>query len=290
MKTSDNQLYVAVSALTALGIIIPQPARAAFSFEFDNFSSPVPSLITTNGDAEFTDSILRLTPDEGGKVGSAFFNTPFDFDSNTFFSSHFQFRIHGERAGITEGADGLVFIIQNDPRGVTAFGRDGSGLGYGPAGAFGGDPIENSVGIAFDTFPFQLSNQGNIAILQNGSNAPVASATQPFNFASGNPLNAWIDYDGQTDLLEIFFSQTASKPSSPLLTQILAIDSVVGSQAFFGFSAATGARFNIHDIESWELSFNQKSPEGVPEPSSVLALGFISSVFLVLDKRLKRSA
>lgn len=92
MKTSHKHLTVVVSALVALGVITPQPVRG---FSFEDFSSPAPSLITTNGDAEFTDSVLRLTPDEDGRVGSAFFNAPFDFDSNAPFSSHFQFRIHG---------------------------------------------------------------------------------------------------------------------------------------------------------------------------------------------------
>ena len=265
MTNPYQQGVISASTLVVLGIITSQPA-SAFSFAFENFGIPAPSLITTNGDAEFTNDVLRLTPDEGSKLGSAFFNAPFDFDSNTSFSTQFQFLIHGQRAGTTEGGDGLVFIIQNDPRGVNALGTDGSGLGYGNGGLFGESPITNSVAIAFDTFPFQLNNQGSIELLQNGSTNPLIQSIQPLDFAIGSPLNAWIDYDGNTDLLEVFLSLTTTKPSSPLLSNTLAIDSIVGEQAFFGFSAATGARFNTHDIESWKLT------TVVPEPTSLLGL------------------
>jgi hypothetical protein len=240
--------------------IIPQPARG---FSFEDFGPPAPSLITANGDAAFTESVLRLTPDEGSRVGSAFFNAPFAFDAHTSFASHFQFRIHGERAGTPEGADGLVFIMQNDPRGVRALGTDGSGLGYSFGGAFGESPMINSIGVAFRTFPFQLSNQGNVELLQIDPNALtslLAESLQSFNFANSNPLNVWIDYDGQTDVLQIYLSQTPRKPRAPVLTQTVAIEAVVGAQAFFGFSAATGARFNIHDIERWELRITPTAP------------------------------
>jgi len=275
--------FLGAAILTPV-LSVSTSAYAVFSIDFGDFGSPAPSVLTQNGDAALTGGVLRLTPDQQHKSGSAFLNIPFDLDTTTSFSSHFQFRIHGQGAGTGAGADGLVFIVQNDPRGTAALGRDGSGLGYGNVG-FGGPPIVNSVGIAFDTYPFQQAHQGNIEMLENGEiSFPAAQSLQNFDFASGEALNAWVDYSGATDLLRVYLSKSSVKPTSPLLSTTVAIENIVGSRAFFGFSGATGDAVNIQDINNWALSYSQ-SP--VPEPSPAVAFGIIgtlSSAFMAMRK------
>ena len=267
-----------VLAMLAVLFLIPQGAQAFFSIEFGDFNSPAPSILTRNGDAELVNGLLRLTPNEFNQNGSAFLNSPFAFNTETSFSTRFQFRIHAQ-GGISAG-DGLVFIIQNDPRGSTALGTAGSGLGYGNAGLFGGPPIANSIGIAFDTYPFHDTNQGNIELLTNGDVIhPTAQSLQNFDFATGVPFNAWIDYSGQTDVLNVFLSQSSDKPASPLLSTKVVIDNAAHSQALFGFSAATGSAFNIHDIQNWQLTYIQAV---VPEVSSAMALAIMAAMACVI--------
>jgi Legume lectin domain len=230
----------------------------------------LPSILTRNGDAALVNGLLRLTPNEFNQNGSAFLNSPFAFNTETSFSTRFQFRIHAQ-GGISAG-DGLVFIIQNDPRGSTALGTAGSGLGYGNAGFFGGPPIANSIGIAFDTYPFHDANQGDVI-------NPVAQSLQNFDFATGVPFNAWIDYNGQTDMLNVFLSQSSDKPANPLLSAQLAIDNAVHSQAFFGFSAATGSAVPIQDIANWQVTY---IPTAIPEVSSATALVLMAAMACVI--------
>ncbi len=249
-----------VPAMLAALFLIPQGAQAFFSIEFGDFNSPAPSVLTRNGDAALVNGLLRLTPNEFDQDGSAFLNAPFAFNTGTSFSTRFQFRIHAQ-GGISAG-DGLVFIVQNDPRGSSALGTAGSGLGYGNAGLFGGPPIANSIGVA----------NGDVI-------NPVAQSLQNFDFATGVPFNAWIDYNGQTDVLNVFLSQSSDKPANPLLSSQLAIDNAVHGRAFFGFSAATGSAFNIQDIDNWQLTYIQTA---IPEVSSAMALELMAAMACVI--------
>jgi hypothetical protein len=69
----------------------------------------------------------------------------------------------------------------------------------------------------------------------------------------GASHNLWVDYDGTSKLLEVFLADSDVKPASPLFSFTIDIPAVVGSSAFFGFSAATGGLQNIHDVEDWQL-------------------------------------
>ena len=78
--------------------------------------------------------------------GTAFWNkTPinltqdFNFCFETFFGCD------------DAGADGMVFVLQNDPRGINAIGALGGAMAYGGGGAVGTGGIKPSIGIEFDT-------------------------------------------------------------------------------------------------------------------------------------------
>jgi hypothetical protein len=227
-----------ISAIRSAVLLFPSslflictPAQAVFSIEFGDFNSPAPAALSRNGDAALIGNVLRLTPDAQHKRGSSFLDIPFDFGPGTSFSTRFQFQVHGALAGTGNGADGLAFVIQNDPRATTALGGDGSGLGYGNVG-IGGPPISRSVAIAFDTYPFQQAHQSNIELLENGEiSVPAAQSLQNLDFAAGTALNAWVDYDGAQDLLKVYLSQSQSKPSTAVFAAGVSIETLVGSHA-----------------------------------------------------------
>jgi hypothetical protein len=262
-----KQDMVALAGAIAVGVGFGGSAEAV-SFHIDDFNNQ----LSLNGSAQITDGVLRLTPDQGSQAGSAFLKDPISISLDSSWSTFFSFRIHGERAGTGEGADGLAFVVQNDPRGDTALGTDGSGLGYGNGGLFFGPPIQNSLAISLDTFPSQFNGEGDLEVLENGSNFAQTSESLPFDLADGNLRNTWIEYDGESSLLNVFLSDGITKPTLPKISYSVDIASLVGSQAYFGFTASTGARFNIHQIEEWSFSLDESGPESVPEPASLIGL------------------
>lgn len=69
-------------------------------------------------------------------------------------------------------------------------------------------------------------------------------------------MNAWIEYDGNSNQLAVFLSNSTVKPNSAILTQNVDLTSLVGDRAFVGFSASGSGDPNSHDIENWTFSSN----------------------------------
>jgi len=156
------------------------------------------------------------------------------------------------------GADGLVFAVHDGADGAFALGSFGAGMGY--VGS-----VSNGFAVDFDTWanggsePQPVGEQGvldhvgyneagTLDTLQWQLTAPIE-----LNEAGGSRF-AWIDHDGASDTLDVFLSEIPEKPAAPLLVQT-AVDlpSLVGSQAFFGFTAGTGGANQGHDILDFGL-------------------------------------
>src|SRR5262249_14816842 len=125
-----------------------------------NISAPAPSI--NNG------TLTLTTNGVANQAASAFFNTR---QSTGSFTAVFTYQGSGT-------ADGITFVIQNDPHGLNALGSLGSGLGYA---ATGGNPqqIVNSVGLQVDLYTFTggpgtfLGTQGASGIFNYLSTLPV---------------------------------------------------------------------------------------------------------------------
>ena len=213
--------------------------------DYSDFSDV--SQLQLNGNATQAGDALRLTPAERGQRGSSFYQQALIVDADTSFSSEFQFQLSGG----TNGADGFIFMLQNDESELSALGRSGARLGY--------NGVSQSLAIEFDSYlNRQFDSDGNhVSILTDGNyRTPLATATAPLDLNSGEVLNAWVDYDGELDLLEVYLSNTVDKPETSLLSYNIDLAEVVGEQAFLGFSAATGGGVNNHDILDWEFASN----------------------------------
>jgi hypothetical protein len=170
-----------------------------------------------------------------------------------------------------QGADGLAFVVQRDPRGASALGNDGQGLGYGNSPTAGGTaiPIAPSLAVEFDTHlnPFDPSSN-HIAITRDGDVSRHFGAVSPaFGLNDGRQHYAWIDYQPATRLLLTYLSDTDVKPAAPVLSEYVDLSGLVGGDVFFGFTAATGSVGSYHDILSWELKL-----QDVPEVGSLALL------------------
>jgi Legume lectin domain len=268
-------LFVAPAALALTSL------SASADFVYNDFSDVTP--LTLNGNAAQAGNVLRLTPALFGQSGSAFTDNLVPLGGLASFSTYFQFQITNS-GGISDedgtGADGIVFAIQTQNN--TAGGA-GGGLGY-----FG---ITPSVGIEFDTFNNGVGagdpNGNHVGININGSVFSTVTQTEPTLFNDGNIWNAWVDYDGTGNNLEVRWSQTNVRPTLPGLASNVNLATVLGqNNAFLGFTAGTGSAFGNQDILQWQY-VDEFAPIVVPEPTSALfALGLVGTI---LQQRRRRA-
>ncbi|MBW3600466.1 MAG: hypothetical protein KY475_24780, partial [Planctomycetes bacterium] len=203
--------------------------------------------INLNGTAAIQNDALRLTPPQSSQAGSAFLQTASAINSSSSFTTSFAFHLTGGQE--SAGADGIAFIVQNDSRGADELGGVGGDLGY--------HGVAPSLAIEFDTYGNGWDpNPNHIAVLVNGDVTRHQSlVTSPVDLNGGGPYYAWIDYTGTTDSLEVRISGVNARPSQATLSATgIALESFVGSQAFFGFSGGTGGLFNDQQILDWTLT------------------------------------
>ena len=210
-------------------------------------------------------NVLRLT-NNLGQSGSAFSTSAISLAADASFSTAFRFRFSDQQ---NTGADGIVFTVQTVSN--TA-GGGGGGIGF--------DGLLNSVGVEFDNW-FNGGvdiNDNHVGIDINGNVASVVSldlGTLGINLDSGSILNAWVDYNGVSDLLEVRISSTGARPAAAQLSFTVDLVSVLGTtDAFAGFTSGTGAAGADHDILSWEFRSTFDPIDGtVPEPATLALLG-----------------
>jgi glucose/arabinose dehydrogenase len=223
------------------------------SFNFANFADT--SSLTLNGNAAKSGNVLRVTPNALDQVGTTFYSTPVDITANTSFQTQFQFNLSGG----TGGADGFTFLLQNDADGAGAIAGGGGNVGYGGVNA-----ITNSLAIEFDTYQNAWeTNNNHVALLRDGAiTTALATASPTIDLNSGSLVNAWVEYNGATNRLEVFLSSTATKPTTSLLSQTIDLSAVVGNKAYLGFTGATGGLSNAQDINSWQFSSSEVGTPG----------------------------
>lgn len=277
-KTRIPYLVVAPAAFVFASL----SARADFSY--NDFSSTAG--LQLNGSAAQAGNVLRLTPAVAGQSGSAFTTALTPLGNLSSFSTYFQFQIT-DSGGITDedgaGADGIVFVVQTQNNNA---GGAGGGIGY--------QGVTPSVGIEFDTY-----NNGNngsvgdpngnhVGIDINGDVAtPLAdTVVEPTRFNDGNVWNAWVDYDGNLNNLEVRWSQSLVRPILPQLTKNVNLTAVLGqTNAYLGFTAGTGSAWGNQDILQWQY-VDEFAPILVPEPSSALfAMGILGTILQYRRRR-----
>jgi hypothetical protein len=242
------------SPATRLVAVAGLACAAAFAqaVSYPNFASTTGlSLLGSAATAQTADgTVLRLTTSETNKAGSAFTagTVPFSAQGSTF-SAFFQFRITSP--GGIQPADGIVFVLRDT--GTSAIGQIGGGQGY--------DGIGNSIAVKFDTYQnINEMNDNHVAVQSNGvsleefTQTPygVANCTNPTGVAgcmsNGDLWSVWIDYDGAS--IHVALADGSTTRPADLLSGPLAVPSLLkkASGVFVGFTAATGAGTENHDV------------------------------------------
>lgn len=239
------------------------------SVTFNNFSDS--SSLTLNGNASVTSNgVLRLTPEQGGRAGSAFYKNPISITD--YFSTHFTFKIHGGGYNGEERGDGFAFVFQGSSDKASALGGN---LGY--------SGISPSIAVEFDTYKNDNDNDPSkyhVGLDLNGTMTSIT--TQNSDLLKSNDSNryAWIDYDG--GWIKIYLSESSEKPNAPTLSYEIGNLGSYGN-LYVGFTASTGAAYEIHDIISWE--FTTEKPVAAPLPAAIYLLGSSLVGLLVLRRR-----
>lgn len=251
---------------------------------YDGFGGA--SDLTVNGHAAVVTSadgqVLRVTPAAFSRAGSAFTTNKVSLANDGSFSTAFSFRFSNQLGG---GADGLVFTVQNVANNV---GGIGGGIGY--------QGLSPSIGVEFDNWDngsVDGFSNNHVGIDVNGSINSVARATlAPIDLDDPSAVHqAWVDYDGTTNTLEVRVADSTTRPATAILSHTVDLPALLGGSgspvedAFVGFTSGTGGAAANHDVIGWTFS-NCYRPVGVDASPTAEAGGPYSgskSVALPLD-------
>jgi hypothetical protein len=224
------------------------------TFIYSNFDSSAGLILQSH--ARAVEGKLRLTPAIPGAAGGAWLDLKqFVKDG---FDTTFQIQISEK---YSTGADGLAFVIQNNP--TPALGYPGCNIGYGG--------ITNLLVVKFNDYHWPDHAYGNdygrydlIAVLVPHSPAiplwdslsnTIAATTNGVDFSDGQIHTVRLVYVPGN--LQVFLDDL----ENPLMTVYVNLAKVMNlddGRAWVGFTAGTGADQQNHDLISWEFD----SPAG----------------------------
>ena len=194
------------------------------------------------------DEILQLTTKSEWQSGSAWYKEQIPITASADIDFYTVFQISASEEG---GADGLTVGFQSNPTGKNALGLGGGRLGY--------HGISDSLAIELDTFKnsWDLDDNHGALIVNGDPKDPLLNGGNlSFDLDRVEKVHLWLEYSGTNDLLEVFLNNADKKPENPYLTTELQIEDYLGSEAYFGFTAATGSKFSEHSVLEANLFVN----------------------------------
>jgi predicted outer membrane repeat protein len=223
----------------------PAIDAGAISLDYPDFGEGNLGDWQTQGFTDLDTGGALLLASGTNNVGSAFLNRALPVDQT--FEAQFQFRITPDP---DDDADGITFTIADSP---TTLGGGGGLLGISVLSGIDPvpTPVVNGVSVEFDTWPNGLSEDANdgsaldssnhVGIDVDGDLSSVALNSSPIASLSQGVWTAWIEYDASATTLDVWASNTGSRPASPTVSAVVDIAAVMGSSTgYFGFTGATG--------------------------------------------------
>lgn len=200
---------------------------------------------------------VRLTPSVNWVTGTAWMTTRQAVAGG--FESRFSFRMSDPGppdllvGGNTQpGADGIVFVIQNQSANAT--GVEGVGIGY--------SGIASSIAVEFDTWlnGGEQDPSGNHVSIHTNGTGPN-STDEAYSLGSVDIPGDW--YDNQEHQVVVRYvpgTMSVTLDGVTVLTVPVTLTSIGGNsildadgKAWAGFTAGTGGAYGTHDILSWQM-------------------------------------
>jgi len=227
--------------------------------EYSNFGNS--KEISLNSAAKMNNSEIRITPASNNLSGSIFYEQPLKITNgfHTEFSFRFSDGFNDVPDGSPPGADGIAFVIQATNPGY--YGKTGGGLGY--------SGIPNSLAVEFDAYRDDNDlgdpDGSHVAVFSNGklpnssnhktsalmgcsSNIPLLKADSTVYFGK-------IEYLSKEKRLSIYLDTTGDYKYTVLVVDSLDLSKLLNlinsTNAYIGFTSATGASYQNTDLLSW---------------------------------------
>ncbi|KAM7486938.1 hypothetical protein LguiA_002947 [Lonicera macranthoides] len=287
---SFKSLYTLIILTISCFQTIPSSSQQ-LSFNFTNFD-PNNRELNYSGDSTAWDHVIQLTINLKNKnmnssIGRVTYFKPMQLwdkssKAQADFTTHFSFTIDADTVNFF--GDGMAFFLApvNFP-----LPRRGEGAGLG---LVCGEQIINStfnstlnpfVAVEFDTFVNKNWDPdlgyGHVGIDVN-SMISVKNVTWWDQIPIPSPIyEAWVTYNSTTKNLSVVFTSYINDYGSlESLYEIIDLSKYLPEWVSFGFSAATGDCFEIHNLHSWEFSSNIKIVDVISPISSISPIISIS--------------
>jgi hypothetical protein len=253
--------FIGLATLAVTGIASMSEQSFAANFSYANFDSTAGLILQEH--ASSFEGKLRISPAIAGLgYGGAWRDAKQTVKDG--FETTFQIQITEKHAS---GADGLAFVIQNASK--PALGQTGQGLGYGG--------VTNQFVIHFDNYHWgdhpMAGGYDEIAVLA------AASPTEPLYNVAANIIasaNRQVTYsDGAVHTLRIVYvpgnlQVFLDDLENPLMTVYVNLAKVMdldNGRAWVGFTAASGADWQNHDLVSWAFASSTAAIQNGARPS-----------------------
>lgn len=190
------------------------------------------------GAAQLVGGDLRLTASTEWVAGACWYKQKLKVEHG--FEVEFQILIN-ENAGYGgKGADGLAFVISNDPRGFQ-IGEPGEGIGY--------QGISNCLVVEFDTFDNSEGGDNHVSIQTNGKgkvsrfNSHSIAINHQIPELQNTIRKVKIAYDFKD--MKVYIDDKLYIKKTVHLEKIIKLDN---GKAWIGFTAGTAGAYSQHKI------------------------------------------
>jgi hypothetical protein len=216
--------------------------------------------ITGNTSAPLSPTLVRITDGDFGEASTVFTKNAISFND---FTTSFTYRVD-PRSG---AADGLSFIMQTDPRGASARGASGGGLGY--------TGISNSIAVKFDIWN-SASHRSSTGIYFDGEPPDSVAGRARSIFMDTDPNNVINFNNGHVFRIDFAYDSTALVLTETVTDTVtnakfstsynVDIPAHLGSNVgYVGFGGGTGGETAVQDVLSWTY---HSGPAGGRDSSS----------------------
>ncbi|GAY32082.1 hypothetical protein CUMW_000490 [Citrus unshiu] len=240
---------------SSFGVISSNSIEAGSSFIFQGFNGGATNLSLQGAEIIKPSGALKLTNRSRYVIGHAFYVKPIQmFDTSaspspnaSSFSTTFVFEISTPRSG--RGGHGLAFLLAPSTKLPGAQPEHYLGI---LNSTNNGEPSNHILIVEFDT----VNGSEPASYYINGTDHK-----EEMTLESGEPIQAWIEYDGEQKVLNVTISPAEiGKPMRPLISFGVNLTGYIKETMYVGFSASTGEKSSSHYILGWSFSLNGVAP------------------------------